>query len=85
MEKQFGWPMGPAYLLDVVGLDTGHHAQAVMAEGFPDRMGKSGTDAIDVMFENKRLGQKNGKVSMSIQLIAVANRRKMSILRATAY
>lgn len=60
MEKQFGWPMGPAYLLDVVGLDTGHHAQAVMAEGFPDRMGKSGTDAIDVMFENKRLGQKNG-------------------------
>ncbi|AAN53108.1 fatty acid oxidation complex subunit alpha FadB [Shewanella oneidensis MR-1] len=61
MEKQFGWPMGPAYLLDVVGLDTGHHAQAVMAEGFPDRMGKSGNDAIDVMFENKRLGQKNGK------------------------
>ncbi|QYJ78899.1 fatty acid oxidation complex subunit alpha FadB [Shewanella acanthi] len=61
MEKQFGWPMGPAYLLDVVGLDTGHHAQAVMAEGFPDRMGKNGQDAIDVMFENKRLGQKNGK------------------------
>lgn len=61
MEKQFGWPMGPAYLLDVVGLDTGHHAQTVMAEGFPDRMGKSGTDAIDIMFENKRLGQKNGK------------------------
>jgi 3-hydroxyacyl-CoA dehydrogenase len=22
MEKQFGWPMGPAYLLDVVGIDT---------------------------------------------------------------
>ncbi|NMH66777.1 fatty acid oxidation complex subunit alpha FadB [Shewanella salipaludis] len=61
MEKQFGWPMGPAYLLDVVGLDTGHHAQAVMAEGFPDRMGKSGVDAIDVMFDNKRLGQKNAK------------------------
>lgn len=61
MEKQFGWPMGPAYLLDVVGLDTGHHAQAVMAEGFPDRMGKNGKDAIDIMFENKRLGQKNTK------------------------
>ncbi|MGL5360540.1 MAG: fatty acid oxidation complex subunit alpha FadB [Shewanella sp.] len=60
MEKQFGWPMGPAYLLDVVGLDTGHHAQAVMAEGFPDRMAKSAKDAIDVMFSNKRLGQKNG-------------------------
>lgn len=61
MEKQFGWPMGPAYLLDVVGLDTGHHAQAVMAEGFPERMGKSGKDAIDVMFEAERFGQKNSK------------------------
>ena len=30
MEKQFGWPMGPAYLLDVVGIDTAHHAQAVV-------------------------------------------------------
>ncbi|MBN0473532.1 fatty acid oxidation complex subunit alpha FadB, partial [Pseudomonas aeruginosa] len=38
MEKQFGWPMGPAYLLDVVGIDTEHHAQAVMAAGFPQRM-----------------------------------------------
>ncbi|MCG9739308.1 fatty acid oxidation complex subunit alpha FadB [Shewanella insulae] len=61
MEKQFGWPMGPAYLLDVVGLDTGHHAQAVMAEGFPDRMAKQGKGAIDVMFEAERFGQKNGK------------------------
>lgn len=38
MEKQFGWPIGPAYLLDVVGIDTAHHAQAVMAQGFPQRM-----------------------------------------------
>lgn len=61
MEKQFGWPMGPAYLLDVVGIDTGHHAQAVMAEGFPSRMGKTERDAIDVMYDNERYGQKNGK------------------------
>ncbi|CAG18519.1 fatty acid oxidation complex subunit alpha FadB [Photobacterium profundum] len=60
MEKQFGWPMGPAYLLDVVGIDTAHHAQAVMAEGFPDRMGKNYKDAVDVMFEQQRFGQKNG-------------------------
>ena len=37
MEK-FGWPMGPAFLLDVVGIDTAFHAGGVMAEGFPDRM-----------------------------------------------
>lgn len=61
MEKQFGWPMGPAYLLDVVGIDTAHHAQAVMAEGFPNRMGKDYKDAVDVMFEAQRFGQKNGK------------------------
>ncbi len=60
MEK-FGWPMGPAYLLDVVGIDTGYHAAAVMAEGFPDRMGHEGVDAIDAMYETKRLGQKSGQ------------------------
>ncbi|CAH0524304.1 fatty acid oxidation complex subunit alpha FadB [Vibrio hippocampi] len=60
MEKKFGWPMGPAYLLDVVGVDTAHHAQAVMAKGFPERMAKQGKDAIDVLFENHRFGQKNG-------------------------
>ncbi|HCG6028942.1 TPA: fatty acid oxidation complex subunit alpha FadB [Vibrio parahaemolyticus] len=59
MERKFGWPMGPAYLLDVVGIDTAHHAQAVMAEGFPERMGKQGRDAIDALFEANKYGQKN--------------------------
>ena len=60
MEK-FGWPMGPAYLLDVVGLDTGVHGGKIMAEGFPDRMGTDGEETIvEVMVKNKRLGQKNG-------------------------
>ncbi len=60
MERQFGWPMGPAYLLDVVGIDTAHHAQAVMAEGFPARMSKQGKDAIDALYEAQKFGQKNG-------------------------
>ena len=60
MEK-FGWPMGPAYLLDVVGIDTGHHANAVMASGFPDRMASTEKTAIEAMFEAQRFGQKNGK------------------------
>ncbi len=59
MEK-FGWPMGPAYLLDVVGLDTGKHAAAVMAEGFPDRMSSGKGSVIDAMFDANRYGQKNG-------------------------
>lgn len=60
MEK-FGWPMGPAYLLDVVGIDTGHHAAAVMAEGFPERMGHDKDTAIDAIYAAKRFGQKTGE------------------------
>merc|ERR1711879_563967 len=51
MEK-FGFPMGPAYLLDVVGIDTGHHANEVMAAGFPDRMKADFKTGMDVMYEN---------------------------------
>ncbi len=60
MEK-FGWPMGPAYLMDVVGIDTAHHARDVMAEGFPDRMKEERKTAVDALYEANRLGQKNGK------------------------
>ena len=60
MEK-FGWPMGPAYLMDVVGIDTGHHGRDVMADGFPDRMKDDRRSAVDALYEADRLGQKNGK------------------------
>lgn len=59
MEK-FGWPMGPAYLLDVVGIDTAHHADGVLAEAFPDRMKAAFKTAIAALYEAKRFGQKNG-------------------------
>lgn len=59
--EKFGWPMGPAYLLDVVGIDTAHHAQEVMGAGFPDRMKYAFRSVIDLMYEAKRFGQKNGK------------------------
>jgi 3-hydroxyacyl-CoA dehydrogenase/enoyl-CoA hydratase/3-hydroxybutyryl-CoA epimerase/enoyl-CoA isomerase len=59
--EDFGWPMGPAYLQDVVGMDTSHHVGDVLAEGYPDRMdNKQFKSALDVMYENKRFGQKNG-------------------------
>ncbi|KAA0253118.1 fatty acid oxidation complex subunit alpha FadB [Acidobacteria bacterium ACD] len=59
--ERWGWPMGPALLLDVVGIDTGVHADKVMADAFPDRMGHEGTSAIEAMVAASRLGQKNGK------------------------
>ena len=67
MEK-FGWPMGPAYLLDVVGIDTGVHASSVMANAFPERMNPDYKTATTVMFENNRLGQKNGAGFYKYQL-----------------
>lgn len=57
----FGWPMGPAYLLDVVGIDTAQHARQVMAEGFPERMTAARPTAIDALVLAGRLGKKNGK------------------------
>ena len=59
--ERFGWPMGPAYLMDVVGMDTAVHAAAVMAEGFPDRMKPDFTSTTSVMVDADRYGQKSGK------------------------
>ena len=61
MEKQFGWPMGPAYLLDVVGIDTADHCTGVMSAGFPTRMKKLDNDPVSTLYGNERFGQKNGK------------------------
>lgn len=61
MEKQFGWPMGPAYLLDVVGIDTADHCTGVMSAGFPTRMAKIDNDPVTALYSNERYGQKNGK------------------------
>ncbi|ROO28102.1 fatty acid oxidation complex subunit alpha FadB [Salinisphaera japonica] len=58
--ERFGWPMGPAYLSDVVGMDTSQHVEDVLAEGYPDRMKQDEKSSLDVMVENDRLGQKTG-------------------------
>jgi len=58
--ERFGWPMGPAYLLDVVGLDVACHASAVLADGFPDRMKLDFATATEALFKAGRLGQKSG-------------------------
>lgn len=61
MEREFGWPMGPAYLCDVVGLDTADYAAHVLADGFPERMPHEKDGAIAKLYNANRLGQKNGK------------------------
>jgi 3-hydroxyacyl-CoA dehydrogenase/enoyl-CoA hydratase/3-hydroxybutyryl-CoA epimerase/enoyl-CoA isomerase len=75
--ERFGWPMGPAYLCDVVGIDTGVHAGAVMAEGFPDRMKYDFKTCQQVMFENERFGQKNGRGYYAYEIDKKGRPKKM--------
>jgi 3-hydroxyacyl-CoA dehydrogenase / enoyl-CoA hydratase / 3-hydroxybutyryl-CoA epimerase / enoyl-CoA isomerase len=58
--EAFGWPMGPAYLMDVVGMDTGSHVCNVIAAGYPERMTSAWPDVLGLMVELKRYGQKSG-------------------------
>jgi 3-hydroxyacyl-CoA dehydrogenase/enoyl-CoA hydratase/3-hydroxybutyryl-CoA epimerase/enoyl-CoA isomerase len=58
--ESFGWPMGPAYLQDVVGMDTLLHVLQVISEGFADRMKITFAHAVELMVQHKRLGQKSG-------------------------
>ncbi len=82
MEK-FGWPMGPAYLMDVVGMDTGHHGRDVMAEGYPDRMADKTRTAVDVMYDAGRLGQKTGSGFYAYELDKKGKPKK--VVDAKAY
>jgi 3-hydroxyacyl-CoA dehydrogenase/1,4-dihydroxy-2-naphthoyl-CoA synthase len=56
---EFGMPMGPLALYDMVGLDTSVYAGRVMWEAFPDRTGAS--PILPAMVKAGRLGQKNGR------------------------
>jgi 3-hydroxyacyl-CoA dehydrogenase/enoyl-CoA hydratase/3-hydroxybutyryl-CoA epimerase/enoyl-CoA isomerase len=59
--EAFGWPMGPAYLADVIGLDTMVHADQVLQAGYPERMGHADRPIIEHLLEQGALGQKNGR------------------------
>jgi 3-hydroxyacyl-CoA dehydrogenase/enoyl-CoA hydratase/3-hydroxybutyryl-CoA epimerase/enoyl-CoA isomerase len=59
MEK-FGWPMGPAYLIDVIGMDILHHVVEIVSAGFAPRMDVPFETAVQILLRDGRLGQKNG-------------------------
>ncbi|MDB5969373.1 MAG: Multifunctional fatty acid oxidation complex subunit alpha [Hydrocarboniphaga sp.] len=58
--ETYGWPMGPAYLQDVIGMDTSSHVVDSITIGYPERMHLGFKDAIHLLAENGRYGQKNG-------------------------
>ncbi|NIB38723.1 fatty acid oxidation complex subunit alpha FadB [Pseudomaricurvus alkylphenolicus] len=58
--ETWGWPMGPAYLSDVCGIDTIRHCQDELAQDLPDRMDLVSPSVMDSLFQQQRFGQKNG-------------------------
>jgi 3-hydroxyacyl-CoA dehydrogenase len=56
--KDFGMPMGPITLYDVIGLDTAFYAGRVMYDAFPERTGAS--PILAALVKAGRLGQKTG-------------------------
>lgn len=55
----FGWPMGPASLADLIGIDTMVHADQVLQPSYPDRMQHASQPIMEQLFANGGLGQKN--------------------------
>ena len=58
--ENWGWPMGPAYLADVIGLDTMQHCDGVLSAAYPDRLHKDFDAWYKVIMDMGGLGQKNG-------------------------
>jgi len=58
--EAFGWPMGPAYLIDVIGMDISHHVVEIISAGFAPRMDVPFETAVQILLREGRLGQKNG-------------------------
>ncbi|RJG00660.1 fatty acid oxidation complex subunit alpha FadB [Noviherbaspirillum sedimenti] len=81
--EDFGWPMGPAYLQDVIGMDTSNHVIEVITAGYGDRMKIGFRHAVAVMAEQKRYGQKSGAGFYRYE--ADANGRLQKHLAADSY
>ncbi len=58
--ESWGWPMGPAYLIDVAGIDTLDKAMKILGQAYPDVMGSDFETAIQCLCKAGRYGQKNG-------------------------
>lgn len=85
MENVFGWPMGPGYLLDVVGLDTANHCTSVMAAGFPERMAIQEKIPLHCLLKTIVLAKKMQLVSINICLIEKVVHKRKTILQQLNY
>lgn len=56
--EAWGWPMGPAYLIDVAGIDTLDKAMVILGKAYPTVMAADFTTALQLLASEKRYGQK---------------------------
>nr|WP_145544952.1 fatty acid oxidation complex subunit alpha FadB [Variovorax boronicumulans] len=82
--EAFGWPMGPAYLQDVVGMDVGAHVFDVIAAGYPERIRPIERNAIRTLVAAGRFGQKTGGGFYDYQADPAGKPRKTSSPAARA-
>ena len=75
--EAFGWPMGPAYLADVIGLDTMSHIIEVICAGYPQRMTATPHEPTKVLAGQRRFGQKSGSGFYRYEADATGRRRKV--------
>ncbi len=82
--QRFGWPMGPAALADVIGLDILVHADGVLQQAFPDRMLHQVPVIAEKLLGEGFLGKKNGSGFYDYSVLLDASQKKPSI-RAEVY
>ncbi len=76
--EAFGWPMGPAHLADVIGLDTMSHIIDIICAGYPQRMTATPLEPTKVLAGHRRYGQKSGLGFYRYETDANGKRRKVA-------
>jgi len=74
--EAWGWPMGPAYLMDVAGIDTLDRALTILGRAYPNVMATSYPTAIQLLAARKRYGQKSGAGFYKYQIDAKGKPRR---------
>lgn len=83
--QRFGWPMGPAALADVIGLDVLVHADGVLQRAFPDRMLHQVPVVAEKLLNSGLLGKKGGTGFYSYTAGLFEGNQKVPSLKAEVY
>jgi 3-hydroxyacyl-CoA dehydrogenase/enoyl-CoA hydratase/3-hydroxybutyryl-CoA epimerase/enoyl-CoA isomerase len=76
--EAFGWPMGPAHLQDVIGMDTLARVLEVISAGYPARMRMDFGNCVRSLADRGRLGQKSGVGWYRYETDPSGKRRKLT-------